>query len=56
METEVQNTQDWPGRYYHVDQILDRPGPRTECEMFVGGEQVSHSFIGAVPLADREFV
>jgi len=22
--------EDWPGRYFHVDQVLDRPGPRTD--------------------------
>ncbi|KAG8812025.1 NEDD8-activating protein uba3, partial [Serendipita sp. 401] len=37
MATAVEQTQDWPGRYYHVDQILDRPGPRTDPD-FVGGE------------------
>jgi ubiquitin-activating enzyme E1 C len=31
---------DWPGRYHHVDQILDKPGPRTDPS-FVGGDQVS---------------
>jgi hypothetical protein len=30
---------DWPNRYYHVDQILDRPGPRTD-ESFLAGAQV----------------
>ena len=31
---------DWPNRYFHIDQILDRPGPRTE-ESFSAGEPVS---------------
>ncbi|KAF9505906.1 hypothetical protein BS47DRAFT_1353487 [Hydnum rufescens UP504] len=30
---------DWPERYYHLDQILDRPGPRTD-EAFPAGDQV----------------
>jgi hypothetical protein len=31
---------DWPGRYFHVDQILDRPGPRTDPS-FLAGDGVS---------------
>lgn len=31
---------DWPGRYYHVDQVLDKPGPSTD-ESFSPGEPVS---------------
>jgi len=30
---------DWPGRYYHIDQILDKPGPRTD-ESFLAGDGV----------------
>ncbi|KAL5511152.1 UBA3 [Sanghuangporus vaninii] len=30
---------DWPGRYYHVDQVLDKPGPRTG-EGFSPGDPV----------------
>lgn len=29
---------DWPGRCYHVDQILDRPGPRTDPSFLAGAE------------------
>jgi ubiquitin-activating enzyme E1 C len=43
MTTYTQTTTDWPGRYYHVDQVLDKPGPRTDPEMFVGGDTVSIS-------------
>ena len=32
-------TADWESRYYHVDQILDRPGPRTDPS-FLAGEEV----------------
>jgi hypothetical protein len=27
---------DWPDRYFHVDQILDRPGPRTDPSFLAG--------------------
>lgn len=30
---------DWQDRYYHIDQILDKPGPRTE-EGFAAGDEV----------------
>ena len=33
---------DWEGRYYHVDQILDRPGPRTDPSL-LAGDEVSRS-------------
>jgi hypothetical protein len=33
------HTADWESRYYHVDQILDRPGPRTDPS-FLAGEEV----------------
>ncbi|KAH9843079.1 NEDD8 activating enzyme [Rhodofomes roseus] len=33
------NAADWADRYYHVDQILDRPGPRTDPS-FLAGEEV----------------
>jgi hypothetical protein len=36
----IHNT-DWDDRYYHVDQVLDRPGPRTETESFMAGVGVS---------------
>ena len=32
-------TADWESRYYHVDQILDKPGPRTDPS-FSAGEDV----------------
>lgn len=38
MSMATQQTQDWPGRYYHIDQILDKPGPRTDPDAFVGGD------------------
>ncbi|VDC06545.1 unnamed protein product [Peniophora sp. CBMAI 1063] len=31
---------DWDDRYYHVDQVLDRPGPRTDPDQFSPGEAV----------------
>lgn len=30
---------DWEGRYDHIDQILDAPGPRTD-EGFMAGDGV----------------
>ncbi|XP_006457956.1 hypothetical protein AGABI2DRAFT_190343 [Agaricus bisporus var. bisporus H97] len=30
---------DWPGRYFHIDQVLDKPGPRTSKE-FIPGQEV----------------
>lgn len=27
---------DWPGRYYHIDQILNTPGPRTDPAFLAG--------------------
>jgi hypothetical protein len=35
----ITTSSDWHNRYYHVDQILDRPGPRTD-ESFMAGEGV----------------
>jgi hypothetical protein len=32
---------DWDDRYYHVDQVLDRPGPRTDPDSFMAGDVVS---------------
>ncbi|KAL1717492.1 hypothetical protein EV715DRAFT_203083 [Schizophyllum commune] len=39
MSVETATAADWPGRYYHVDQILDKPGPRTDPD-FMAGEGV----------------
>src|SRR5882757_2335400 len=27
---------DWPGRYYHIDQVLNTPGPRTDPAFLAG--------------------
>jgi len=27
---------DWEGRYYHIDQVLDTPGPRTDPAFLAG--------------------
>jgi len=32
------STHDWPGRYHHIDQILDAPGPRTDPQFSAGNE------------------
>ena len=34
---------DWPGRYHHIDQILDAPGPRTDPQ-FSAGKDVCIAF------------
>lgn len=31
---------EWDDRYYHVDQVLDRPGPRTDLDSFMAGDGV----------------
>ncbi|KAG5653847.1 hypothetical protein H0H81_010120 [Sphagnurus paluster] len=35
MATSSQST-DWQGRYYHIDQVLDKPGPRTDPGFLAG--------------------
>lgn len=35
----VTPAEDWQGRYYHVDQVLDKPGPSTDSS-FSAGEPV----------------
>ncbi|PPQ77517.1 hypothetical protein CVT25_011313 [Psilocybe cyanescens] len=30
------SAQDWPGRYHHIDQVLDNPGPRTDPAFLAG--------------------
>lgn len=39
----VSASNDWQGRYNHIDQILERPGPRTD-ESFGAGDTVSTLF------------
>ncbi|KAF8265931.1 hypothetical protein EI94DRAFT_1854042 [Lactarius quietus] len=34
------NDVDWADRYYHIDQVLDRPGPRTDLDSFTAGDGV----------------
>jgi hypothetical protein len=34
------NYPDWEDRYYHVDQVLDNPGPRTDPDSFMAGDGV----------------
>lgn len=35
MAASPQNT-DWQGRYFHIDQVLDKPGPRTDPSFLAG--------------------
>ena len=34
---------DWEGRYHHIDQVLDAPGPRTD-PAFLAGDGVCLSY------------
>jgi ubiquitin-activating enzyme E1 C len=34
---------DWPGRYFHIDQVLNTPGPRTD-PAFLAGDGVRDLF------------
>lgn len=36
MATDSTSSADWPGRYYHIDQVLDTPGPRTDPAFLAG--------------------
>lgn len=38
---EVATPTDWSGRYFHIDQILDKPGPRTDPAFLAGDEVYS---------------
>lgn len=42
MTTNVSSTSnsDWAGRYYHIDQVLNAGGPRTDPQ-FVAGDEAS---------------
>lgn len=40
-DNEHANSSDWQDRYYHLDQVLDRPGPRTDPS-FAAGEGVRY--------------
>ncbi|KIJ36495.1 hypothetical protein M422DRAFT_76234 [Sphaerobolus stellatus SS14] len=40
MNGTTQPTQDWPGRYAHIDQVLEKAGPRTDLDSFSPGDTV----------------
>lgn len=42
---------DWDDRYYHVDQVLDRPGPRTDLDSFMPGDDVGYSISSSLLLS-----
>jgi hypothetical protein len=42
---------DWDDRYYHVDQVLDRPGPRTDLDSFMAGDGIGHPISSFLPLS-----
>lgn len=33
---DVGSSSDWEGRYHHIDQVLDTPGPRTDPGFLAG--------------------
>jgi len=35
---DVPSKQDWAGRYYHVDQVMNAGGPRTDSQFAAGDE------------------
>ena len=39
---------DWEDRYYHIDQVLDRPGPRTNLDSFMAGDGVGRPISSAL--------
>jgi len=41
MSSQPSASADWPGRYYHIDQVLNTPGPRTD-EAFLAGDGVKN--------------
>ena len=41
---------DWPGRYYHIDQILNTPGPRTDPAFLAGDGVDAPSRFGSFQL------
>lgn len=48
------STNHWTDRHYHVDQVLDRHGPRTD-ESFPTGEDVSPSLSSGPPPSSTRF-
>ena len=44
MAAESTSSTDWPGRYYHIDQVLNTPGPRTD-PAFLAGDGVRDLFL-----------
>lgn len=43
MAAESTSAADWCGRYYHIDQVLNTPGPRTD-PAFLAGDGVCDIF------------
>jgi len=40
---ETATSTDWPGRYYHIDQVLNTGGPRTDPAFAAGDEVRAYS-------------
>lgn len=49
MAAESTSSTDWPGRYYHIDQVLNTPGPRTDPEFLAGDGVRDFCFSNARP-------
>ena len=47
---------DWEDRYYHVDQVLDRPGPRTDLDSFMPGDGVGNPISSSLLLSLRALI
>lgn len=45
---------DWAGRYHHVDQVLDKPGPRTDPS-FLAGDGVCDRVSFSLIVTDRTY-
>jgi ubiquitin-activating enzyme E1 C len=50
LPNEAPATVDWPGRYYHIDQVLNTPGPRTDPAFLAGDGVDAPSRFGSFQL------
>jgi ubiquitin-activating enzyme E1 C len=50
------NCSDWDDRYHHIDQVLDRPGPRTDPDSFMAGDGVSNLYLSCSQCHIRAFL
>ncbi len=50
---DVSSKQDWAGRYYHIDQVLNAGGPRTDSQFAAGDEVGVLWFPGFLDNSDK---